>query len=656
MRTSTSSTSASTPGAISRSPPENRRATYSGWSSPSYAAIYAARQAPTRSDTRRVLFEERGERRLVELRVRGIDSPEVAPRTAIVYFEELDPDGAGAAVAEDPTLEPIVSEIEDELHRTREQLRATIEQYEVSVEELKASNEELQAINEELRSAGEELETSQEELQSVNEELTTLNHELKVKIDEVSHVNGDLQNLMSSTDIGVVFLDRALNITRFTPRAVSVFNLIPSDIGRPLAHLTHKLETDELPDLARRVLQSLRVIDRDVSSRDGRRYLMRVLPYRSVEDRIDGVVITFVDVTDLRDALEARRRTEAALQASEARLRVSLLGAPLVVFSLDPQMTVTWGYAVGEPLTLGVLKIVAPHHRARVQELVDEVLAEHTPKRAEIDFEIRGELRTYDVRFERITATEITAVGFDVTANKLASELLHEADRRKDEFLATLSHELRNPLTPLKVALDVARVSTDNPEKLAAAHGIMDRQLTSISTLVEELLDLSRITQGKIELAKESVEPFAIVQAALETTGPLVSESMHELTVDAPRSTARILGDPARLTQLVVNLITNAVKYTPPRGHLQVSARVDPERHVAVFTVSDDGVGIAPELLPRVFEIFVQSRDHRGRSKQGLGIGLALVKQLVELHGGSVTARSDGVHGSEFVVELPIIR
>ncbi len=284
------------------------------------AAIYAARQSATRSDTRRVAFEDHGKRRVVEIRIRGTDTQDLGPLAVVIYFDDIDGDGiTEARVAGDTTIEPVVREIEDELHRTREQLRNTIEQYETSVEELKASNEELQAINEELRSATEELETGKEELQSVNEELITLNHELAGKIEELSHANGDLQNLMTSTDIGVVFLDRALNIKRYTPRTVDLINLIPSDVGRPFAHLTHKLDTDELPQLARLVLQHLRTIERHVISSDGRRILVRLLPYRSLQERIEGVVVTFVDVSDLRDATEARDR-------SEARCRPVMLG------------------------------------------------------------------------------------------------------------------------------------------------------------------------------------------------------------------------------------------------------------------------------------------------------------------------------------------
>ena len=195
-------------------------------------------------------------------------------------------------------MEGVVRRLEEELRRSRDQLRNTIEQYETSIEESKASNEELQAINEELRSASEELETGKEELQSVNEELTTVNQELKHKIDEVERINSDLENLMRSTDIATIFLDRDLHIQLYTPPAAGIFNVIPTDVGRPLKHITHNLSPDDFSADAGRVLKDLQPVEREVRSSDGRHFIARFLPYRSVEDVIGGVVLTFIDITE----------------------------------------------------------------------------------------------------------------------------------------------------------------------------------------------------------------------------------------------------------------------------------------------------------------------------------------------------------------------
>ena len=216
--------------------------------------------------------------------------------------EPRDPDRQ----ADPQPAEPIVRQLERELEQVKGHLRDTIEQYEAGTEEMKASNEELQAMNEELRSATEELETSREELQSINEELTTVNTEMKSKVDELAHANSDLQNLMASTSIATVFLDRDLFITRYTPSALELFNLIPGDLGRPLAHLKNLLDYPELIDDAEKVLQKLMPIEREV--REGERwFIARLQPYRTVEDHIAGVVLTFVDITERKRSDEELR-------------------------------------------------------------------------------------------------------------------------------------------------------------------------------------------------------------------------------------------------------------------------------------------------------------------------------------------------------------
>lgn len=211
----------------------------------------------------------------------------------------------------------IVNRLEDELQRTRLNLRATIEQHEVSIEELKASNEELQAINEELRSATEELETSREELQSVNEEMNTINSELKDKIEESARANSDLQNLISSTDIATIFLDRKLHIKRFSPLVERLFNITPTDIGRPLAHFTHNLDYHNLTADAAEALKTLQTFEREISDKDGRYFLTRFSPYRTIDDRIEGVVLNFLEITK-------HRRTEEALREAQEKYRARL--------------------------------------------------------------------------------------------------------------------------------------------------------------------------------------------------------------------------------------------------------------------------------------------------------------------------------------------
>ncbi|HEY0048761.1 MAG TPA: CheR family methyltransferase, partial [Pyrinomonadaceae bacterium] len=272
-----------------------------------------------------------GAEALVNVTARTVDIGDEASDYILVTFEQpkslsvapVDGDGDGnhgRVFEPDDRMESFVQRLEEDLRRTKTQLRATIEQHEVSIEELKASNEELQAINEELRSATEELETSKEELQSVNEELTTVNTELKDKIDESTRTYSDLQNLMASTDIATIFLDRQLKIKRYTPPILDIFNVTPLDIGRPLEHFTNILEYDNLTADAEQVLRKLKTIEREIRDKQNRTFLARLLPYRTADDRIEGVVLNFLDITE-------RKRIERALNQSEARLRTMLESA-----------------------------------------------------------------------------------------------------------------------------------------------------------------------------------------------------------------------------------------------------------------------------------------------------------------------------------------
>lgn len=233
------------------------------------------------------------------------------------------------------------------------------------------------------------------------------------------------------------------------------------------------------------------------------------------------------------------------------------------------------------------------------------------------------------------------------------AKALQEADRRKDEFLATLAHELRNPLAPLRHGLDILRKNPDN-QNAADVRDMMDRQLHHLVRLIDDLMDVSRVSQGKIELRKETTRVADVIHSAVEASRPAIDAAGHRFSLDMPPEALWIDGDQTRLSQVVSNLINNASKYTPSGGKIRVS--VTATAGEAVIEVADDGIGIPPELQADVFRLFAQVGDHRERAQGGLGIGLALVKQLVELHGGSVEVASAGAdQGSVFKVRLPLV-
>jgi len=260
--------------------------------------------------------------------------------------------------------------------------------------------------------------------------------------------------------------------------------------------------------------------------------------------------------------------------------------------------------------------------------------------------------RTY-TEFDLETAEELARRAAIALENAELVQALKDADRRKDEFLAVLAHELRNPLAPVRNAIEILRATPAPTPQLQWTQDVIDRQVRQLSRLVDDLLDVSRITSGKIELRKERVELGDAVRIALESSRPLIERGGHELSVQLPSEPIRLEADLARLAQVLSNLLNNAAKYTRPGGHIWVSA----ERlgSSAAIRVRDNGIGITPTMLTRIFEMFTQLPGSGVHSQGGLGIGLTLVRRLVELHGGSVEARSEGIgKGSEFVVTLPL--
>jgi PAS domain S-box-containing protein len=248
------------------------------------------------------------------------------------------------------------------------------------------------------------------------------------------------------------------------------------------------------------------------------------------------------------------------------------------------------------------------------------------------------------------TPQGIVAVAADITERKRLEEALKDADRRKDEFLAVLAHELRNPLAPIRNVLQILRVKAPEDAELLWARDVIGRQVDQLTRLVDDLLDVSRISRGKIKLQIAPVDLATVIAGAVETSRPLIDARLHRLTLQLPEKSLWVQGDLVRLTQVVANLLNNAAKYQDVSGYIGVS--VEREGNDAILRVKDKGYGIAPELLPGVFDMFEQVQRPMGTSQDGLGIGLSLARSLVEMHGGAIQAVSKG-EGSEFVVRLP---
>ncbi|MDP3911359.1 MAG: PAS domain S-box protein [Gemmatimonadales bacterium] len=311
--------------------------------------------------------------------------------------------------------------------------------------------------------------------------------------------------------------------------------------------------------------------------------------------------------------------------------------------------------AIGQPITIVIPEELRGEERAILQRLRQGERIEHyeTVRQRKDGRRIEISLTISPLRDAAGTIFGASKVARDIGAQKEAERALIDADRRKDEFLALLAHELRNPLGPIRHAVNIIRSQPATAAELEWAVNIIDRQTAHMTRLVDDLLDVSRITRGRIELRRERVDVGAVLRNAVEANRAMIEKSGHHLTMDLPLAEPLYVdGDAARLTQVFANLIDNAAKYTDPGGRITVGARRDGP--TVTIGVTDSGIGIPAEEMPRVFEMFTQASQPLERSKGGLGVGLALVERLVRLHGGTVTARSEGPgKGSEFIVQLP---
>jgi nitrogen-specific signal transduction histidine kinase len=263
--------------------------------------------------------------------------------------------------------------------------------------------------------------------------------------------------------------------------------------------------------------------------------------------------------------------------------------------------------------------------------------------------------RLFPVRDGRDEVYRVARVTSDITRRKEMESLLRAADSNKNEFLATLAHELRNPLSPIRNAAALLGSTAPGAEHQARAREVITRQVDHLAHLVDDLLDVARISEGKIALRKEEVDMHGVIAQAIETAGPLIAAREHHLEVVQPERRIWVSGDPVRLAQSMGNLLHNAAKFTPKGGHIRVEVKLDGD--TVRITVQDNGIGIAEDNLPRIFGMFAQAAVPPDRAPEGLGIGLSLVSRLLEMHGGRLSATSPGIGmGSTFTVELPVLR
>jgi two-component system CheB/CheR fusion protein len=590
--------------------------------------------------------------RLVNLTVKPVTSRRSSTLYALILFEEQGIEPRPVSTTEihlDQASHEQFQAVEAELRFTKENLQATIE-------ELETSNEELQATNEELVASNEELQSTNEELHSVNEELYTVNAEYQKKIAELTQLTADMDNLLESTQIHTLFLDRNLCIRKFTPRIAENFHLVPQDVGRRIDGFTHNIDHPALMDELRRVMDTGQTFEQQVRDHHGNWFLLRILPYQC-QDEIGGCVLTLIDLTSLK-------RAESEARAKDQQLSAILKNSPQLVFLKDQAGRYlvtgpTFQQLAGrDPIGLTAYDLF-PRETAEVLcHLDQQVVAEGITVENEVVIPMAEGPHTYltvkfPLRDEAGRTMGVGGVMTDVTRLKRAEQQTREAVEQRDRFLAMLSHELRNPLGAIVNATEVMRRSPADMPAQKEALDVVHRQALQMSRLLDDLLDIARITQGKIQLRRTAVCLDQLIGEAVSVARAAFEAATVTLETRLPHEPVVVTGDPARLQQLLVNLLMNGIKYTPPGG--RVGLELAKQNGEAVIRIRDTGMGIRSDMLEKVFELFVQGDDTLHRSTNGLGVGLTLVRSIAELHGGRVRAHSAGPgQGSEFVVWLPL--
>ncbi|MET0857741.1 MAG: PAS domain-containing protein [Telluria sp.] len=383
---------------------------------------------------------------------------------------------------------------------------------------------------------------------------------------------------------------------------------------------------------------------------------------RDADGRIAGGVVAQMDVT-------AREEAERALRASEAKFRTITNAMPHMVFSTLPDgkhdyFNQQWYQFTGaeQDATSGDnwISVFHPDDQARARALWSHSLATGEPY--EIEFRLRHQsgqyrwvlARALPIRDDSGAIIRWMGASTDIHDQKQTQEALRLADRRKDEFLAMLAHELRNPLAPISAGADLLRLTRVDEARVRQISELISRQVKHMTSLVDDLMDVSRVTRGLITLDSAMLDARHIVTDAVEQVRPLIDARGHQLVVQTPPASAFVMGDQKRLIQVITNVLNNAAKYTPQGGRIVL--KMEASAGQVVISVADNGIGMGPEMVGRVFELFTQAERTSDRSQGGLGIGLALVKSLVDLHAGTVTAASAGAEqGSEFTIRLPLV-
>jgi two-component system, chemotaxis family, CheB/CheR fusion protein len=478
--------------------------------------------------------------------------------------------------------------------------------------------------------------------------------------DSASH---EIIAILDAIDVPIVVVGLDCTLARINRAATEVLSLGPTDVGRRLGGIAALADVKDIEQLCGRVIADGAAARRDIRSGD-RRFVLRATPYSIGAGSTAGAVLTFTNVTAFRASLE-----QAIYEREYTKAILNTVTSPLVV--LDSELRVQSAnrafystFAISREKAQGVALRNLGDEDWKTSGLWAALSAmvsgngRFEPFEIERDVPVLGR-RTilFDAyRVAREGDATILLAAQDTTERKRTEEELQAANRRKDEFLALLAHELRNPLAPIRTGLELIRVAGDTPESVQRVRPIMERQIGQMVRLIDDLLDVSRITSGKISLQRAPTAVAELIQAAVDAQRAAIEMAKLELTVDIPPLACVVDVDPTRFVQVLSNVLHNASKFTPPHGKIRCSVAISSAADVSqvAIRISDTGIGISKDMLPRVFEMFTQAESATERNHGGLGLGLALARRLVEMHGGEIAAYSEGPgKGSTFTVTMP---
>jgi PAS domain S-box-containing protein len=471
--------------------------------------------------------------------------------------------------------------------------------------------------------------------------------------------SADIVGILDTIDVPVVMVHRDCKVARFNRAATEILGATPSDVGRP----TCAMQTlKDIPDLDKTCLHVMAdEVPFRFEMRSGDRwFLVRVAPYAGDDAQVRGAVLTFTNITAFRASLG-----QAIYEREYTKTILNAITDPLVV--LDDRMRIQtanrafydwFDVSREQSQDLPLTSLGDDDWKAsKLWSALEATLRgshEFETMELERDFAAVGRrIVLLDARpLVRDSAAMVLLSFRDITKRKQAEASLREVDRRKDEFLATLAHELRNPLAPIRQASAISKAVTATAEQKRWSHEVIDRQVNHMGLLLDDLLDISRITRGTLTLRLETTTLTSIIEVAIETARPIIEAKRHALKIEISDEPARFAADHLRLSQVLSNLLTNAAKYTDPGGEIWLRATCDAD--TVTFSVTDNGIGIPTDALAEVFSMFSQIKSVQDRSEGGLGIGLALAKGLIQLHHGTLEVRSDGSgKGSEFTAKIP---